>query len=475
MSGFLGYLDALFGAGASNDPIARAAQSDRLFVRSIDLLVMDDSPQATGRRLTALEALETYGLAKLVEIVEEGAAVISSGTEAAGRTLRQRREQLGLEVKTAANAAGLTQDAVRALEDSRRRPVREYEKLARVLALDERLLSFLPEATGGERIAVRLRSLADERTSLPPSSVIAIAEATWVATTQMRLEVDLGLNATTEKPQFKPEADYGGPGHPPFRIGYSLADDFRRAMEFGHAPIPSMRDLAEDTLGIPVVQTALNLSIAGATVEVGESRAIVLNLDGPNSDPMVRRSTVAHELCHLLFDPPRQLQDLRVDEYNDLDRAAESRADPVEQRANAFAVQLLAPQEAAVQRYRKSDGDLHGAVLDHFGLSFTAGRYQVWNGLNRTLPLLEVGSRPKSPEHDWDGRESFTTSYHPINSLMKTPSRAGRFSAVALRGALDGLISWDTAATWLYTDEHTLREALPWMRELYPTVLPVPS
>jgi Zn-dependent peptidase ImmA (M78 family) len=463
-----GLLDEVFGPGDADTPQARAAESSRLFVRGLDLLTIDRSAKATGRRLTAIEALDAYGFDKLCEIVEDGSAIISASPEAAGRALKERRGQLDLPIKTVASRTGLTPNVVEALEESSRRPIREYERVARVLGLDERAISFRPMPEGNERVAVRLRSLADDRPSLSPSTVANLAEAAWVAMTQIRLEEHLGLGSP--EISFKPSSDYGYRGRPAYRAGYELADEVREALSLGDAPIPSMRELAEETLRIPVIQARLNDSIAGATIESASRRAIVLNLEGMNADAMVRRSTVAHELCHLLFDPSQQLDDLRVDEYSELDQRADERTDPVEQRANAFAVQLLAPRDAAVDRYRSAGGDLFTAVLDHFGLSFTAGRYQVWNGLDRSVPLDEIQAPNRRPELDWDARESYTVSYHPIRELANRPSRAGRFSAVAVRCAQLGIVSWDTASEWLYCSQEEAAAAAMFLADLYPTV-----
>jgi Zn-dependent peptidase ImmA (M78 family) len=230
-----------------------------------------------------------------------------------------------------------------------------------------------------------------------------------------------------------------------------------------------MRALAESTLRIPVIQAELDGRIAGATVESAGRRSIVLNIVGANSQAAVRRSTIAHELGHLLFDPPSTLEALRVDEYQEIDQRADERADPVEQRANAFAVQLLAPQAAAVERYQSS-GDLFSSVLDHFGVSFTAGRYQVWNGLERSVDLTDINSPNQRPEVDWEAREAYTLAYHPLRSLLNHPSRAGRFSAVTIRSAELGLVSWDTASEWLYCTEDDARSAVPVLRDLYEDV-----
>jgi hypothetical protein len=50
------------------------------------------------------------------------------------------------------------------------------------------------------------------------------------------------------------------------------------------------------------------------------------------------------------------------------------------------------------------------------------------------------------------------------------PVRAGRFSAVVLRAADVGLISYDTAAEYLCTTQSSLELAASQIRELYPDV-----
>ena len=460
-------LTDIFGPGEGTNLAERARRSTRLFVRGLDMLTADDRPGASGRRLTAVEAYEAYGLEKLYEVVAEGSAIISDSPAAAGRVLRERRLQLNLPLRTIASMSELSPNVIEALEASKRRPVREYERVARILGLDERAVSFRSVPEGNERVAVRLRVLADERPSLSSGSVARLAEAAWVAMTQLRLEQAIPL--PVEDLDLKPSADYGNPGSPPFMVGYTLAHELREKLTLGDLPIASMRNLIEGKLGIPVIQTNLDEHIAGATVESNEKRAIVLNIDGRNSDALVRRSTLAHEVSHLLFDPSPDLKALRVDNYDELDERPDSRTDPVEQRANAFAIEFLAPQSIAVTRYERS-ADLFNEVLDYFGVSFTAGRYQVWNGLGRRVPLESIVAPNKRPEPDWDAREAYAVTYHPLRSLTNHPARAGRFSAVAIRSAQLGLISWDTVAEWLFCTIPEAQQCSGAMSDLYPEV-----
>lgn len=450
-------------AGADEEAAAR--ESNRFYRRGLGQIA-EDSPEATGRRLSAIEALRAYGIEVLAEVAMEGYARLAPYAEAAGRVLQRRRTQLSLDHRHVANRANLSEDVVKAAEESRKLPIRYYERIARALGLDERYVSVRPEPEGNERIAVRLRTIGEEDPRLGQGTVSALAEAAWVAMTQVRLEEDLGLQVARMGIERSP--NYGTPGFPAYEWGYRLAADAREKLGLENEPIPSVRDLAEDRLGLPIVQAELGESIAGVTVEAATRRAIVVNLSGKNRHVFVRRATVAHELGHLLYDPPHYLNALRADAYADLESPSDQLRDPVEQRANAFAVEFLAPQREALACFRSAKDDPVGAVMDRFGLSFTAARYHLWNALGRTTPLKDLISHRPDSSTMWDARETYTIDYHPIRDLR--PSRAGRFSAVVARSAEEGLISWDTAAEWLETTEEEVRRAAPHLKELFPAV-----
>ncbi len=337
-------LDLVFGPGPGDSPAQRARHSDRMFVRSIDQLA-EDSGSARGRRLTAREALEAYGFEKLLEAASEGSALLSASRDALGRVLRDRRTQLGLEVARVASRANVDPSVVEAAEQSKRVPIRECERIARALGLDERYLSARGEPEGNNRVAVRLRTIGRENPRMTQAAASAISEASWVAMTQIRLEEALGLRPGPLG--IEHSSNYGTVAFPAFRWGYTLAGDARHALGLGMAPVLSLREFTEERLGLPIVQSELGESIAGVTVEVEGRRAIVVNLDGKNRHVFVRRATIAHELGHLLYDPPHSLNWLRVDDYRDLETPFEMLFDPVEQRANAFAAEFLAPQVEA--------------------------------------------------------------------------------------------------------------------------------
>jgi len=82
------------------------------FDGGLDLLTFD-SPKAKGRRLSAPEALDAYGFDKLCEIVQDGSAIITSDPAAVGRTLRERRCRLGIEIRTVASMSNTSASASR--------------------------------------------------------------------------------------------------------------------------------------------------------------------------------------------------------------------------------------------------------------------------------------------------------------------------------------------------------------------------
>src|SRR5437867_2882478 len=186
-------VELAFGVRSSNAEAA-ARTSGRVYIRGLGQLA-EDHPEATGRRLTALEALRSYGIEVLAAVGAEGFARLAPSGVVAGRVLKLRREQLGLDQRHVALRARLPEDVIRAAEESRKLPIRSYERIARALGLDERYVSVRAEPEGNERIAVRLRTIGEADPRLGPGTVSALAEAAWVAMTQVRLEAELGLEA----------------------------------------------------------------------------------------------------------------------------------------------------------------------------------------------------------------------------------------------------------------------------------------
>jgi hypothetical protein len=342
-------LESVFGIGSKGaTPQERAASSDKKFVRS-QILLAEDSEKATGHRMSASEALRLYGWELLFKVAQDRSAALVTEPNEPAKTLKARRHALNLKVRDVARSAGIPPNIVEGAEvPGRVTPIRHLERIAQALALNEQFLGYVSGARGDELLGVRLRefSQANDARHFSPSDVLALAEAAWVITTQSELLRLRGKPSQKNlRDQFIPDGDYS---YPTFRRGYVLASTTRELLNIGPTdPIPNLKRLVEETLGIPVVQQSLANRFAGATLANRADRGIVVNEQGQNSNVWVRRMTIAHELGHLLWDPDSRLNKLKVDQYDELqtDYRTTSMKDPVEIRTNAFSISFLAPPD----------------------------------------------------------------------------------------------------------------------------------
>jgi Zn-dependent peptidase ImmA (M78 family) len=164
--------------------------------------------------------------------------------------------------------------------------------------------------------------------------------------------------------------------------GLERALEIREALDLPpDAPLTGDFDLEAvllPRLGIRIEQVHLDdVDVDGiAIAEPNRTAVIAINKSSPRADTRWgRRMTLAHELCHLLFD---------VDDEGRVGLVSNPWADAaMERRANAFAVMLLAP-EAAIRTTldRASSGwtrtDLEVAMA-HLGVGLTALTRQLEN------------------------------------------------------------------------------------------------
>ena len=306
------------------------------------------------------EAVNAFGVGTLEEALEYGSAILKHSKTTVGQALKRRREALSLERRAVARAASISEGAIESVESATSElSIGNANAIAFVLGMDERMLAFRPLGADDDGLALRLRTLRNPHEaplharSVSAETALLFAETASIIRIQRRLSG--WLEIAGEHDRFRPSEFYESPQTPAWKVGYGLADEARRLLDLGREPIGSMRDLVEVRLGIPVIQAPLpgNREIAGATVattdESGrEVRGIVLNTSGANENVWIRRTTLAHELGHLLYDPEQKLQRLKIDSYeeNETNPRNGCAADLVEQRANAFALAFLAPNEA---------------------------------------------------------------------------------------------------------------------------------
>ena len=443
----------------SLDDVAR--RSKRYYGRSESQLAVYEEnrrrPKPTGHRLTAWEAYKAFGAGILEEAVEYSAAILRHSATSTADALKRRRESLGVSHADVGRAATVPATIVERAESRPTEfPVTDLLRIALVLGLDERRLAFDPAETGDGPLAVRLRTLAYRENEfgnrISPRAALLFAEAASIVRIQHRLQKWLGIDG--ESKRFEPSDYYGGPGHPAWRVGYGLAEEARKRLGLGESPVPSIRELVENRLGIPVVQAALPPAIAGATIATeaddgDEARGIVLNTKGDNENVWVRRATLAHELGHLLFDPDAELRTLQVDSYSEnATNPEDGDRNCVEQRANAFAAAFLAPLDA-VRRFAPApvSADAVARAMHEFGVSLTTARYHIRNAHYRNYEIPYVAHRYEEPSDEQKAAENFAVDFSPFKETSE--QRRGRFAYLVARCRKDGLLSEDTAALYL--------------------------
>lgn len=451
-----------FGENSRGETIEELAKSsDMIFIRSQDELSLYREG-ATGRQLSAWEALETFGPEVLEEVLFEGSAIIVISRDEPAATFKKRREALGLSIRNIADYLKLEERLISRIENSENRnKMRTLELVAQHLGLDERKITFQKGIAGDDTLALRLKDLSKTAASkttkkLKPKTVISFNETAWVIATEARLRRWLNKKAEVSD-TFYPSKEYGNAAHPAYEIGYDLAHKTREIIGLTQEePVKNLRELCIGKLALPVVRCELPPHIAGATILNNESRGIVVNTTGKNENVWVQRATIAHELGHLLWDPEQNLLHIRVDDYDEMDDDWSNKQwhDYVEQRANAFAAEFLAPKVVAARMFR--DKGLR-SVMEEFGVSFYLARYQVWNGLYRTEPLESLSVDDTMPTADWTGRESYTTEWLPIKSVPI--SRRGFFAGLVVLAEKGNFISRDTAIEYLRCSEDEYNES----------------
>lgn len=167
----------------------------------------------------------------------------------------------------------------------------------------------------------------------------------------------------------------------PFHNGYVLAQWFRKRLrEIGVIP-DELSPIDPSTVlrrwGVVLVVEAIAdvpEIDAFAIWEEGRAPIIVLNEVGlHNEGEGGRRATIAHEICHLLVDRGSTLPVVEI-KGGDLFQ-------PIEQRANAFAAELLLPQAVVKQLATtvKDDEALLRILVEKYGVSRALATNQLTN------------------------------------------------------------------------------------------------
>lgn len=168
--------------------------------------------------------------------------------------------------------------------------------------------------------------------------------------------------------------------------GERHARSVRQALGLGIEPIPSMRALIEERLSIRIVWVTegdLDRAVDGACT-IDPRPAILVNLIAPERHPWRTRITLAHELCHLLFD--QQASGHRALFSPHGKHRLFAGFEEMEQRARAFAGCFLVPAEGVRATVGSRDPTSEEAIRS-VGEEFGVGRTVAVNRLQHVFQI----------------------------------------------------------------------------------------
>lgn len=431
-----------------------------LFVRS-QVQIALDTPEATGIRMTPHDVEHAFGRKVLSTIMDEGSYPLVEASDRPAVTLATQREHLRLSIDDIAREAALSRnEVVDAERPGKLTPIRILDRLCQKLALNENRVGKVGAQAAPALLTRRLGALLRSEQStaiLTPPVVIRLAEAAWIIARQVELERRVGAPVESALTKVHPVPIEPGPA---YRQGYDLARRTRALLQLDdEEPIPSMRALLGEQVGIPLLTLDLGQRIAGATLANETHRGIVVNASGPTENPWVRRITAAHELCHYLWDPAIALDALKVD-ADETVSFSNRVIEPVEQRANAFAVEFLAPQKG-LKRLAERAKDRHEALTEiacHFGISAQAASYHLHNAYLTRSELFGDGYPSVRPDEYWFANEDFDLAFFPIERVPF--ARRGRFAYLVARAVKRGIMSADSGAVLLSISQSEFERGL---------------
>jgi len=357
-------------------------------------------------------------------------------------TIRQIRENLiGYQLTSAARYAGISVERLDEIENGAEPSFYEMEELARIYGIDsETLDQDQIDLKAGD--SVRVLASQEEFEDLDDAIRLKVVEAANAAKDLATLRAIIGAQVSgsdmhTEFPTVAKPSE-------PWAQGAEIAKALRNELALGTSEIASMRDLVINGFPeISLLYARLGREGPAGVTFADELRGlcIVINLDGKNTNPCVRRFSIAHELCHILYDWNRAEPLAVVSGY--LEKLGRER----EQRANSFAVRFLCPESNLMAL--QNPLALVRNLTEQFGIHYGAARLYIRNVLGTVLPV-----QPPPDLRDFSVHPRWTTAEEPIGiegfPLLSAPPQR-RTLIAQLAGSLysQGRIGRDRFAEFL--------------------------
>ncbi len=293
--------------------------------------------------------------------------------------LEDLRTRLGFTAAEVAAAGGWSRRAYSQLERSAELSVEDALRLNDLFGVDVGDLLDAGKVRGKDvPVATLLKGNAD---TLTADARFAITEALSVARDVRELEETLGRRPLHAVTSFPEDLDLS---HPSTGNAVRLAEVARGTLGISGVIESMVADVTEP-LGILVFCVPFTdpLVDAVSTWNAASGPVIIVNKDSAHAQgEYALRVTLAHEVCHLLFDREKMRG---VETLCELERAEHTtwRKDheKIEKRARAFQVELIAPQSQVRQvweEFGKPTGeDAIVKLSNHFGLGAVAMSWQL--------------------------------------------------------------------------------------------------
>lgn len=379
--------------------------------------------------------------------------------ESIGRWVARGRDLLHLSTAEFAALTGVTEDRLQTIEaDRKEATLHELGVFSRFFGLD--LAGWDPDEAEAPSslpgVTTLLKSAEGFIAREDWSHVMDIAE---VARDITLLERCLGLPDRMDalRGRWQPDGRVGDPAWPD---GQRLAQSLHAnatLLEGGRFP-ESVRALCE-RLGIVVIESFLPEGVdALCFADDHHGPAIVVDVSVP---VQVLRFRIAHEICHVLFDRPA-LEPLQ--HFDRFDRRRGKDKAPVEQRADAFAIHLLAPELAVRRCWLESSNNGRSPAgrvretMERFGVSFQA-MYAHANNLGllsseEARALSNVGRVASTRYEELEREPTADDLFAPL-----ARERRGRLLGLTLLALAKKAITTSRALELLAVDGNTLGRA----------------
>lgn len=216
----------------------------------------------------------------------------------------------------------------------------------------------------------------------------------------------------------------------------AAADQFRREHHLGTQPLGDLVALIEQATGIDVTVLDAGPDEHGLTMQDPERDVVIIGV-ARTHNPMRQRSSLAHELGHVLFG-----------DWSQTDAGKWADRTPVETRADAFARHLLIPADG-LRDFLGSRGVVSESVL-----SDVVQRFLVSPAM-AAIALHQAGYIDKATKEEWmaltapqlAARFGWSDQYHALQADSDQRRTPQRLLARAIAGYAEGVLPVQAIAT----------------------------